>query len=220
MTQALNLSFTELTALLRDVCKVTYGQDHDYVQIADTLVWMEVHGFSGLKTVLQNHAELRGCPFSHKNAIGPAEWDVNGESLVPLAYMVGDMMLTNLVPGSRFVLSNAGNIAALFPEMLRVAHSGVNNCLMNDGKLIAESTPDGLTLFVDIPYPPTSLAWVMGLAEPQAAPLKSSSNFESQNKTALLKGIPLSKALYDALCKCAAETLVPATEQSRRGAGD
>lgn len=220
MMPNLNLSFSELTALLRDVCKVTYGQDHDYVQIADTLVWMEVQGHSGLTTVLANHKTLKSCPFSDHNTNGVVQWDLQNNSLIPMAYMIGDMMLARAVPGSRFVIDNGTNISALFPEMARLAHAGINNCLMKDGHLIAESTKDGLTQFVDLSEDSTSLAWVMSMAEPQGEPLKNPSKFSQRNKMALLKGIPITRDTYLALSLCASETLVPASEQSRRGAGD
>ena len=197
MSEQITLSLNELRALLRKAFEGVFGHGRDWNAMADNVLWLESHGYEGLATFFAAYPKMEASKKASLSVMpsGALTIDSHGTSLLEYVHLVGDILL-----------SEVGGQGEARAHIQTTEKSNILNVLhpvfAKNGYVFDSSfDADGIKVIV---------------TPGDCTPV----NQEHHYLNVLEHGIALEKADYERLCRYADKVLVPATEQSRRGAGE
>lgn len=197
MSDKVTISINELRALLRKAFEGVFGHSRDWNAMTDTVIWLECHGMAGLKYFFDCYSSLsRG----HKAKMsigkdGDILIDPQGTSSLEYMHLLADVMLAaaknNGAARARISTVKYPNIAQVAINRFSKLGYGAKYTV-RDNETVVEIDP------------------AYTIADKRSEPFLNVLN----------NGCEMDRAEYLKLCRFADKVLVPATEQSRRGAGE
>ncbi|WP_409432970.1 hypothetical protein ACJ3XI_00320 [Litorimonas sp. RW-G-Af-16] len=194
MSSPLKLSRNELLSLLKSAFQGLYKHDQDFSAMAETVLWLEMHGFGGVELLigaLGSDYDLPTCPAKLERTQAGYIFEGGGVSAIICAHNIADLMSTMVVQNTDAVMQIRG---VTEPEALAV--------------LPELCERQGVRIY------PHHLPSHAHLLQPLSKASRQTFNDNLQN------GIAIRRDHYDILSSIAARILVESTEQSRRGAGE
>ncbi len=245
----LNLSLNELRALLRRSYEALYHHGYDFGVMARSCLWLETHGLDGIGLILRSLPDLEEpCRDIDLSETSPGHFvlDGQGRCLIPFVNAGADLAIAAAQDnafGQIDILNIYGrlNIFAALKKSARLnlyaaaiwydageerthilwLQSGndlPNYYILNE---IHQGPWGGSGLrFICSNTSDVVKKNVRTVLSEDVKPYKTSSDFTAAYQHALEHGIAISHKAYAALNKVADRLLVPATDASRRGAGE
>ena len=197
MSEQITLSLNELRALLRKAFEGVFGHERDWNAMADNVLWLESHGYDGLATFFAAYPKMIADKKASLSITPSGEIIINshGTSLLEYVHLVGDILLLEV--------RGREKLSALIQTTEKSNVLNVLHPVFANIGYIFDSSTDAEGIKVTVTSGECKLV-----------------NQESYYLNALEHGIALEKTDYERLCRYADKVLVPATEQSRRGAGE
>ncbi len=197
MPDTLTISLNELRALLNKAYEGVFGHSRDWSAMTETVMWLECHGYEGMDLFLRaipNMEANKKARLSNASA-DTITVEANGTCLIEYAHLLSDVLIARAKKTER---ANARVHSVQYPQII---HS-IRPNLRKVGFELSYYLEDN-TLQISV------------------APNASQ---ELENKDHYLKildnGYTLKHETYLTLNQYADRVLVPASDQSRQGAGE
>lgn len=243
------LSLNELRALMRRTYEALYHHDYDFGVMARSCLWLETHGLDGIGLILRSLPDLeKPCRDIELLEVSPAHFILEGygRSLIPFVNASADLAIAAAQDdgfGQIDILNVFGRLN-IFAALKKSARLNLYSAAIwyDRGKerthilwlKSANDLPDYYVLnevhegpwglsglrFICSSMPKVIKKNVRAILSEGVVPFKTSADFIAAQKHALEYGISVSHDAYAALNKIADRLLVPATDASRRGAGE
>lgn len=249
-TFQINVSQNELTAVLKRLFEHLGDANYDYGACADSVTWLEAHGFAGIRSLeavlerllAKNHVptEIVSSESDHFaiNAGGQTLF-----AIAPVAVDLGVSMLSRSTP-FRITITNAVNPLAMIPgvhrarrypgsiaawwravdePMLHLVHGG-ENCVYPEYQRFQLSDDDSQSA-ANVTLICSSESQDLRERLPDTTSLAridcmTASAFAERHAQILDAGIEVDKSSFEKLCEVADRVLVESTDTSRSGAGE
>lgn len=245
----LYLSLNELRALLRRTYEALYHHGYDFAVMARSCLWLEVHGLDGIGLILRSLDDLETpCREIKLSENSQNQFVLNGygRCLIPFVNAAADLAIGSAEEngfGQIDILNVFGrlNILAALKKTARLnLYSAAIWCDAGEARThilwlnSSKALPDYYILDEarDGPWGQSGLRFVCSntvdivsenvkaVLPRSAIPYKTNEQLSHAYEQALENGIPISQEAYSKLNKIADRLLVPATDASRRGAGE
>ncbi len=197
MSDTITLSINELRALLRKAFEGVFGHSRDWNAMTDTVIWLECHNHNGMAIFFECYSNLKPDRQAHLSRLSANEWviDPNGAPLIEYVHHLSDILLA--------AAKNTGRAEA------RV--NTVENTMVLDS-----IGPQFRRAGFELSYTIDENSVLVTAKKGQSPDADDNTHYLE----VLDNGYPMSRSAYIKLCEYADKVLVPATEQSRRGAGE
>ncbi len=225
MTAPLKLSHNELAALLKSVFQACFAHGQDWAAMAQSVVWLESHGFDGLAMLMESFDEdlcLQAVECDVTETDTGHIVDLNGGSLILAAHMIADLALENSESDrpARLIVQNARQPKALIAALPLCASQGFDAFVTADGRgVYAKSAERSYTTYHSAETE-LCLTCGAGLNAPQSDIDRTAKAIRCQARQNLMDGLFVNHKCIEKLQKIADRFLVEATEASRKGAGE
>lgn len=245
----LHLSLNELRALMRRTYESLYHHGYDFSVMARSCLWLETHGLDGIGLTLRNLPDMevpcRDIELSEFSS-GHFVLDGKGRCLIPFVNASADLAIAAALDngfGQIDILNVYGHLN-IFAALKKTARLNLySTAIWSDAGedhmhiLWLQSSNDLPDYYIldkghAEPWEGLGLRFICSntakavtesireVLPEHIAPYKSCDDFTASYEQALEYGIWVSDEAYTALNKVADRLLVPATEASRRGAGE
>jgi len=196
MSDKITISLNELRALLRKAFEGVFGHSRDWNAMADTVIWLECNDLGGMRFFFEAYREMRlGRKASMLQSPAGISINANGTSLLEFVHLLGDVLLAEAKDKgwAKAQVSSAKHPQVLQIAIDRIVKAGFSASYSSKGDEI-----------------------VFDVSSDKLQSLNSSEHYHH----VLDNGYSMARADYIKLCEYADKVLVPATEQSRQGAGE
>lgn len=197
MSDKITISINELRALLRKAFEGVFGHSRDWNAMTDTVIWLECHNHGGMALFFESYPKMHPVrkPALSETSANELVIEPNGAPLIEYVHLLSDVLLA--------AAQKQGEVKAQIQTVENVS------VLESIRPILRQS---GLHLNYTI-----GAHAVLLTVTPKLVPEKD--DMERYYEI-LDKGFSLERSEYIKLCEYADKVLVPATEQSRRGAGE
>jgi hypothetical protein len=246
----INVSRNELTSVLKRLFEHLSDVNYDYGVCADSVVWLEAHGFAGIRSLesvlerllAKSHVptEIVSGEFDH------FEINAGGQTLFAIAPVAVDLGISMLSRSTLFRISieNAANPLALIPgvhracrlsasmaawwrdseeSILHLVQGGANGEYPQYQRF--KLGDDAIHSRAHVTVICSSDAEGLGDLLPDTASFEriecvTANEFAERHARTLESGIEIETSSFDNLCEVANRVLVESTDTSRSGAGE
>lgn len=197
MSDHITISLNELRALLRKAFEGVFGHSRDWNAMADTVISLECDGYNGLNIFFKNYPAMHAGrkAIMSRSLEGDFVIEPHGTSLLEYVHLLGDLLL---VDAQKTGQAKGRINAATNPEVLKALQRR-----FSEAGWRADYSIENETI-------------VVALNRAEVTPQKHSDGYYQ----ILDNGYMMTRVNYIKLCEYADKVLVPATEQSRQGAGE
>ena len=232
------LSKNELKALLSKAFEAIYGHQSDYNALADHILWLEISGHKGLDRLMHALPVLTDKAVKTSKVLEQSDSylsiDAAGHSLIFLSPLISDVMIADYNPEQPLNI-DVTNVhpcdgLAMVAALPNIAHQlkgfyGISLRMYQYLALMRSGAK-----YADIYHIEDDQSFCLKCLKTKAdfdilIPIEAkcliSHDQQAQiYKRHILSGIRVSHPIYDKLVKLSENILVPATEASRKGAGE
>ncbi len=248
-TETLNLSLNELRALLRRTYEALYHHGYDFLVMARSCLWLEVHGLDGIGLILRSLPDLE-TPCREimltEPSLGQFILEGHGRCLIPFVNVSADLAIAAAQDtgfGQIDILNVFGRLN-IFAALKKSARLNLHAASIwyDAGEQRthvlwlqpSKALPDYYILneIHEGPWGESGLRFVCSEVEKTVTnnvravladnivPFKTAKDFTDVYEHALENGIAVNRKAYAKLNKIADRLLVPSTDASRQGAGE
>ncbi|NNC35862.1 MAG: DUF3726 domain-containing protein [Acidimicrobiales bacterium] len=199
MSTILNLSHNELSSLLKLALQGLFQHSQDWGDLAKHILWLETHGFAGVASMKEalESTTFRGFDGDISKTPNGLCIDFNNNSLLMGLPMLVDLVTAMAAKEEHCYISliNVHDFEAVVSVDAALRAQGLD-VYVDANEMTISSQSDGTNILFDF----------AGAHECYDQSLRD--------------GIPMDQEMYQFLDNLAKRTLVEATEESRRGAGE